>query len=205
MHVLIINGSPHEKGSTYTALQAVAEILDSEGIFAEIGWIGRDALPGCTACGACAQTQRCAYADSVNLYLEKFQKADALILGAPVHYAGISGTMKCFLDRFFYAGQRNLFRLKPAAAVVSLRRSGGVATFDALNHYLTICGMLVVSSTYWNVIHGNAPKETVQDLEGMQIMRNLGRNMAYVLKKLHGLDPTPQLPPEPRARTNFIR
>jgi multimeric flavodoxin WrbA len=133
------------------------------------------------------------------------EQADGLVVGTPVHYSGIAGSMKCFLDRFFYAGKKDLFHLKPATAVASLRRSGGVATFDSLNHYFTISGMVVTSSSYWNVIHGNKAQETLQDLEGMQIMRNAGRNMAYVLKKLHDMDATPIVPDEKRIGTNFIR
>ena len=205
MKVLMINGSPHEHGSTYTALSEIAGVLEKEGISSEICWIGVGAIPGCSACGACGDQNRCIHDDIVNACLDKFALSDGLVIGAPVHYSGIAGSMKCFLDRFFYAGKRSMFHLKPATAVASLRRSGGVATFDSLNHYLTISGMVVVSSSYWNVIHGNNPKETVRDLEGMQIMRNAGRNMAYVLKKMHGVDASPKLPAEERVGTNFIR
>ncbi len=204
MKVLLLNGSPHEQGSTYRALQEAASALQNNGIETEVIHISGP-LPGCDGCGVCRETNgRCVYDDQVNACLDAFSRADGLIVGAPVHYSGIAGTMKCFLDRFFYAGSKD-FRLKPAAAVAVLRRSGGVATFDQLNHYFTICGMYVVSSSYWNVVHGNNAEQVEQDLEGMQIMRELGNNMAYFLKKFAASGEVPPPEKEKKIGMNFIR
>lgn len=208
MKVLMINGSPRDKGCTYTALREVAGELEKAGIEVEILHLGTRPIRGCTACGHCwsSGTGMCFFDDGqVNVALEKAKTADGFVFGSPVHYAGASGAITSFLDRFFYAGEG--FERKPGAAVVSCRRGGSTAAFEQLNKYFTISGMPVVSSQYWNMVHGNTPDEVRQDLEGMQIMRTLGRNMAWLLKcieagKKCGV-PLPEQ--EPRIATNFIR
>jgi multimeric flavodoxin WrbA len=208
MKVLLINGSPNPKGCTYTALCEVANELENENIKTEIFHVGSKPIRGCTACGNCSRTNSglCVFDDdTVNSALEKAKEADAFVFGSPVHYAGASGQITSFLDRFFYAGDG--FQYKPGAAVVSCRRGGATAAFEQLNKYFTISNMPVVSSQYWNMVHGNTPEEVRQDLEGMQIMRTLGKNMAWLLKCIQaGKEAGITLPEkEPRAVTNFIR
>jgi multimeric flavodoxin WrbA len=208
MKVLLINGSPNPKGCTYTALCEVAKELENENIETEIFHVGSKPIRGCTACGNCSRTNSglCVFNDdTVNIALEKAKEADAFVFGSPVHYAGASGQITSFLDRFFYAGDG--FQYKPGAAVVSCRRGGATAAFEQLNKYFTISNMPVVSSQYWNMVHGNTPEEVRQDLEGMQIMRTLGKNMAWLLKCIQaGKEAGITLPEkEPRAVTNFIR
>ena len=207
MKVLLINGSPKAKGCTYTALTEIAKELEKENIEAEIFHVGNKPIRGCMACGACSKTDgMCVFNDdTVNEALEKAKEADGFIFGSPVHYAAASGAITSFLDRFFYAG--NVFQYKPGAAIVSCRRGGSTAAFEQLNKYFTISNMPVVSSQYWNMVHGNTPVEVKQDLEGMQTMRMLGKNMAWLLKSIKaGKDAGISLPEkEPRARTNFIR
>ncbi|MGI6664880.1 MAG: flavodoxin family protein [Christensenellaceae bacterium] len=207
MKVLMINGSPNKQGSTYTGLCEMQRELHHAGIETELVSIGYDAFIGCNGCGACVQLGKCVHDDDlVNPCLEKMRAADGLVIGGPVHYAGINGGFKSFLDRFFYAGRGDdVFLLKPATTVASLRRSGGIAAYDGLNHYLSIKGMIIVSATYWSVIHGNHPDETIQDLEGMQIVRNAGRNMAYVLKKLKASPEIKKPTLDKGNTTNFIR
>lgn len=207
MKVLLINGSPNIHGCTYTALEEIAGTLEKEQISAEIFHIGNKPIRGCMDCGVCYKFPgKCAYDDdTVNKALELAKGADGFIFGAPVHYASASGAISSFLDRFFYSGTG--FSYKPGAAVVSCRRAGSTASLDQLNKYFTISNMPVVSSQYWNMVHGNTPEEVRQDLEGMQVMRNLGKNMAWLLKcieagKNTGV-PLPQ--PEERVFTNFIR
>lgn len=208
MKVLLINGSPRAKGCTYTALCEVAKELENEHIETEIFHVGNKPIIGCTACGSCSKNNsgKCVFNDdTVNIALEKAKEADAFVFGSPVHYAGASGQITSFLDRFFYAGDG--FQYKPGAAIVSCRRGGATAAFEQLNKYFTISNMPIVSSQYWNMVHGNTPEEVKQDLEGMQTMRTLGRNMAWLLKSIQagkeaGI-PLPQK--EPRAVTNFIR
>lgn len=207
MKVLLINGSPNIHGCTYTALEEIAGTLEKEQISAEIFHIGNKPIRGCMDCGVCYKFPgKCAYDDdTVNKALELAKGADGFIFGAPVHYASASGAITSFLDRFFYSGTG--FSYKPGAAVVSCRRAGSTASLDQLNKYFTISNMPVVSSQYWNMVHGNTPEEVRQDLEGMQVMRNLGKNMAWLLKcieagKNTGV-PLPQ--PEERVFTNFIR
>lgn len=207
MKVLLINGSPNEKGCTYTALTEISKELEKENIETEIFQVGNKPIRGCIACTGCYQTDgKCAFNDdTVNLALEKAKKSDGFIFGSPVHYAGASGAITSFLDRFFYAG--NGFQYKPGAAIVSCRRGGATATFDQLNKYFTISNMPIVPSQYWNMVHGNTPEEVRQDLEGMQIMRTLGKNMAWLLKCINaGKETGINLPEvEPKVRTNFIR
>ena len=208
MKVLLINGSPKAQGCTYTALGEVAKELKKENIDTEIFHIGNKPIRGCIACGGCSKTDSgmCAFNDdSVNIALEKAKAVDAFVFGSPVHYAGASGLITSFLDRFFYAGE--CFEYKPGAAVVSCRRGGATAAFDQLNKYFTIANMPIVSSQYWNMVHGNTPEEVKQDLEGMQIMRTLGKNMAWLLRSIQaGKEAGIALPEkEPRVVTNFIR
>lgn len=207
MKVLLINGSPKANGCTYTALAETAKALENNGIETEILHVGKNPIRGCMACGGCSNTDGlCVFNDdTVNIALEKAKEADGFIFGSPVHYAGASGQITSFLDRFFYAGDG--FQYKPGAAVVSCRRGGSTAAFEQLNKYFTISNMPVVSSQYWNMVHGNTPEEVKQDLEGMQTMRTLGNNMAWLLKCIQaGKAAGVTLPEkEPRAVTNFIR
>ena len=208
MKVLLINGSPHERGCTYTALRIVADALEEGGVETEIFHVGTEPIRGCLGCGGCARrgNHQCVFdGDTVNEALRKAATADGFVFGSPVHYGAASGMMTSVLDRFFYAGDS--FLCKPAAAVVSCRRAGSTAALEQLMKYPAINNMPVVSSQYWNMVHGNTPEEVRQDMEGMQIMRTLGRNMAWMLKlielgKENGLE-HPQL--EKRQWTNFIR
>ncbi len=210
MKVLLVNGSPHKEGCTYTALTEVAKTLNEEGIDTEIFWIGIKPLAGCIACKTCAKTGRCAFDDRVNDFLDIAKDADGFIFGSPVHYAAASGAITSFMDRVFYAdlqSGKQSFYLKPAAAVVSARRAGTTATFDQLNKYFTISEMPIISSCYWNMVHGAKPEDVEKDLEGLQTMRILARNMAFFLKcKETGLKTGVPLPvKEERIFTNFIR
>ena len=208
MKVLLINGSPHEKGCTYTALEEVASALQANGVETEIFWIGNKPIGGCIGCGACFREKKgCVFGaeDGVNECTDKIKAADGVVVGSPVHFASAGGNICAFLDRVFYS--KADFAGKPAAAIVSCRRGGSSASFDRLNKYFTISAMPVVSSNYWNGVHGNSPAEVKQDLEGMQIMRNLGNQMAWLLKcieagKEKGIE-RPGIVFE--DRTNFIR
>lgn len=206
MKVLLINGSPNEKGCTFTALSEVATTLNSCGVDTEIVSIGKQAIRGCIGCGACGNSNRCVFKDDIaNEILEKMEQADGLIIGSPVYFASPNGNLISLLDRLFYAG--NCFAHKPAAAVASARRAGTTVTVDDLNKYFTIKQMPVVSSTYWNMVHGKTPEDVRQDEEGLQTMRNLGRNMAWLLKcieqgKKNGVEPPVN---ENTKYTNFIR
>ncbi len=207
MKVLLINGSGHQKGCTYTALSEVANQLEKNNIETEIIWVGVQPIAGCIGCGVCKNTMKCFRdEDGVNEFVQKAANADGFIFGTPVHYASASGMLTSFLDRAFY-GKSSLFQGKPGACVVSCRRGGATATFDQINKYFTINCMPVVSSQYWNMVHGNSPEEVKQDLEGLQIMRTLGNNMAWLLKcieagKNNGIN-FPER--EPGIFTNFIR
>lgn len=206
MKVLLINGSPKKEGCTYTALCEVAKEIEKAGIETEIFHIGNEPIRGCIGCGGCSKNSRCVFNDdTVNAALEKAKEADGFIFGSPVHYAAASGMITSFLDRFFYAG--NVFEYKPGASVVSCRRGGATAAFDQLNKYFTISNMPIVPSQYWNMVHGNTPAEVLQDLEGLQTMRTLGKNMAWLLKSIEaGKKAGLSLPEkEIRQRTNFIR
>lgn len=211
MKVLLINGSPNEKGCTYTALSEIADTLNKEGIETNIYYIGKEPIAPCRACRACAKLQKCVINDKVNELLETIDEYEGFVIGSPVHYASASGVISPFLDRLFYAGSRkpakNPFRLKPGVAIVSCRRAGATATLDQLNKYFLINQMPLISGRYWNMVHGNNPEEVRQDLEGMQNMRIVARNLAWVLKckeaaNKAGIE-------EPRAEetiyTNFIR
>lgn len=207
MKVILINGSPHPKGCTYTALTEVAGQLNENGVDTELIHIGSKPVRGCIGCGKCSQNDsRCIFSDDIiNATLDKIEHADGLVVGSPVYYASPNGSLLSFLDRLFYAG--NCFSYKPGAAIVSARRGGTTAALDVLNKYFTISHMPVVSSQYWNMVHGNSPEEVKQDLEGMQTMRVLGRNMAWLIKSIEAGKQAGITQPdaEPKARTNFIR
>ncbi len=206
MKVLLINGSPHQYGCTYTALNEAAKTLEKRGIETEIYWIGTKPVAGCIACGKCFETGRCIFEDGVNELLERLDTLDGLILGSPVYYSGPSGQIQAFLDRLFYIGGRRMAG-KPGASVVSCRRGGASAAFERLNKYFTISSMPVVSSQYWNQVHGNTPEEVLQDAEGLQTVRTLAENMAWLLKCIEaGRNMGIDLPEyEPKVATNFIR
>ena len=209
MKVLLVNGSPHEKGCTYTALTVVAEALNKEGIETEIFHIGSDPISGCRGCGACRKQKlgKCVVDDIVNVFGEKAKEADGFVFGSPVHYASSCGTLSAFMDRLFYSTGKDTMRLKPAAAVASARRAGTTATLDIINKYFTISEMPVVSSRYWNMVHGSTPDDVMKDEEGVATMRILGKNMAYLLKALDAAKKAgiPRPEQEPNVRTNFIR
>ncbi|MDU2198865.1 MAG: flavodoxin family protein [Peptostreptococcaceae bacterium] len=206
MKVLLVNGSPHKKGCTYTALEEVAKTLEESGIETEIFQVGNKPIGGCIGCGVCRKTGECFMKDIVNEFVEKAKTADGFIFGSPVHYAAASGAITSFLDRVFYSGGRYM-QFKPASVICSARRAGTTATLDQLTKYLTISNMPVVSSQYWNMVHGHSPEEVRQDLEGMQTMRVLGRNMAWLIKCIElGKNNNVNKPElENREMTNFIR
>ena len=196
MKVLLVNGSQHPNGCTYTALEEVAQELQRQGLETEHFWCGNKAIMGCVGCGHCSQDKRC-WNDN---------DTDAFVFGTPVHFAGTSGFIKPFMDRAF-CSKASMFFNKPAAAIVSCRRGGAQGAFEDMNRYFTIACMPVVSSKYWNEVHGNTPEEVKQDLEGMQTMRQLARNMAWMLKCIEaGRNAGVQLPEhETPVKTNFIR
>lgn len=210
MKVILINGSPHEQGCTYTALAEVARTLRDEGVDSEFFHIGTRPISGCLACYRCRQLGQCVIEDRVNEFLVGAEGADGFIFGSPVHYASAGGAVTAFLDRVFFADAltgRHCFYLKPAAAVVSARRAGTSAALDQLNKYFMISQMPVISSQYWNMVHGHSPEDVGKDLEGLQIMRTLARNMAWFLRcKQAGCQsgvPWPRR--EEPLVTNFIR
>lgn len=201
MKVLLINGSPRENGNTARALNEVARTLNDEGVETQIVNIGKKPVPGCIACGWCGREGRCTFHDDPYYQVMRAVKdgIDALVIGSPVYYGGPNGSLCALLDRVFYSLGPNL-QFKPGASVVVCRRGGASAAFDRLNKYFTILNMPVVSSQYWNMVYGQTPGQVEQDEEGMQTMRTLARNMAWMIKKLEG-HPTP----EPHVWTNFIR
>lgn len=206
MKVLLVNGSPRAAGCTNTALEEVAKTLGEAGIETEIFWLGAKPVQDCIACGKCRELKKCVFDDVVNTLIEKAKMADGFVFGSPVYYAHPSGRVQSALDRAFYAG-KYAFAGKPGAAVVSARRGGTASSFDVINKYFGISSMPVVSSTYWNMVYGNTPDEVRRDEEGMQTMRNLGRNMAYLVKcieagKAAGIEAPAQ---EGAFKTNFIR
>ncbi|MGN1344613.1 MAG: flavodoxin family protein [Traorella sp.] len=205
MKVLFINGSPHTYGSTYTALKEVSDTLNQEGIETEIIQVGNLDIRGCIGCRKCAQTGKCVFDDIVNEVKDKFEVCDGLVIGSPVYYASPNGTLISFLDRLFYSSRFDK-RMKVGASVVSARRAGNTASFDMLNKYFTISQMPIVSSQYWNMIHGNNAQEAKQDLEGLQTMRTLGRNMAFLIKAIQLGKEQYGLPEKEKGQhTNFIR
>ena len=205
MKALLINGSPHANGCTFTALNIVAEELQKNGIETEIVHIGNKDIRGCIACGKCYELRHCVFNDMVNEVASKLEQADGLVVGSPVYYAGPNGTLTNFLDRLFYSAHFDL-RMKVGAAVVSARRGGTTAAFDRLNKYFTISEMPVVSSRYWNMVHGHTPEDVMKDEEGCQIMRVLGRNMAFLIRAIAAERERNGLPEKVVASyTNFIR
>jgi multimeric flavodoxin WrbA len=207
MNVLLINGSPHKSGCTFTALSEIAGELKKQAIETCIFHIGTKAIRGCIACGKCEETGYCACSnDPVNECIDLMKAADGIIVGSPVYYASPNGALSALLDRVFFAGS-DAFAYKPAATIVSCRRGGAASAFDALNKYFTISNMPIVSSQYWNEVHGQTPDEVRQDLEGLQVMRTLGRNMAWLLKCIETAKGTVPYPEKEAVRhwTNFIR
>jgi len=207
MKVILVNGSPREKGCTFTALSEVATALNKNGIETEIFQIGREPVSGCLACHGCRETKRCIIDnDCVNILAQKMIEADGIVIGSPVYYAGPNGALCSILDRVFFSTPKELYANKPVSAVVSCRRSGGTASLDRLTKYFTINNMTVIGSSYWNIVHGNTPDEVRQDLEGLQVMRRLGENMAFILKSIEaGKDSVVKNQPEKSIGTNFIR
>lgn len=207
MKVLLFNGSPRANGCTFTALSEIASVLNAQGIETEIIQTGNKPVRDCIGCGGCFGKGKCVFSDdSINEWIEMANAADGFVFGTPVYYAHPSGRILSVMDRMFYAGGKS-FAQKPAAVIASARRAGTTAALDAISKHLSISQMPIISSTYWNMVHGNTPEQVKQDLEGMQTMRNIGFNMAWILKcieagKKSGIT-APQS--EKSARTNFIR
>jgi len=203
--VLVINGSPNAKGCTYTALTEVSKTLNEACVSTEFVQVGNKDIRGCIACRKCKVTGKCAFDDLVNEVAPKLAECDGLLIGSPVYYASANGTLTSFLDRLFYSTSFDK-TMKVGAAVVSARRGGTTAAFDQLNKYFTISGMPVASSQYWNMVHGRTPEDVFADEEGCQIMRTLGRNMAFLIKGIALAKDKYGLPEqEARVTTNFIR
>ena len=211
MKVILVNGSPHKNGSTARALEEVEKTLIEEGIETEIFWIGNSAISGCIGCYSCAKIGKCVIDDVVNKFVEKAETADGFVFGTSVHYAAMTGAMTSFMDRVFYSagcgGKNKIFRRKPAASVIVARRAGTTATYDQMNKYFGITQMPIISSRYWNMVHGREAADLEKDEEGLQTMRILARNMAYFLKciesgKQNGVE-------EPKSEktilTNFVK
>ena len=210
MKVILVNGSPNKKGCTYTALTEIAKTLETYDIETEVFWIKTKPITGCIACGKCAELGKCTFDDVVNEFVEKAYDADAFVFGSPVYYASANGSMVSFLDRSFYSNSHGAgaeaFKNKPGAVICSARRGGTTATYDQLIKYLGISQMPIISSFYWNMVHGNSPEEVMQDEEGLGTMRQLAHNMAFFLKCIEaGEEKGITLTQEPKPRTNFIR
>lgn len=211
MKVIMFNGSPKENGNTATSLNVVAEQLRKSSIEVEILHVGNKVVRGCIACGSCAKTrnEQCIIKDDiVNEYLQRAKEADGIVLGSPVYFSGVAGTMKSFLDRMFYVSTANgwMLRHKVGASVVAVRRSGGLTTFNELNHYLIFSEMVMATSNYWNVVHGASPGQAIQDEEGMQIMTVLGENIAWLIKLIEaGKGSVEEPKSHQKVFTNFIR
>ena len=207
MKVLLINGSPHAQGCTYTALSVVADELQKNGVETEIVHVGHKDIRSCIGCYKCRELGRCVFdKDVVNELSQKFAEADGLVVGSPVYYAGMNGTLKSLLDRLFFSAPFPK-RFKVGAAVVSARRMGTTSTLDDLNKYFLHGEMPIASSRYWNAVHGNTPKDVMRDEEGLQTMRYLGRNMAFLIRAIRAERERAGLPEEEpqRIATNFIR
>ena len=205
MKVILINGSPNARGCTYTALSEVAQTLEGEGIETEIIQVGHKDIRGCIGCRKCKTIGKCIFNDIVNEVAPKFKECDGVVIGSPVYFASANGTLISFIDRLFYSVTDDK-TMKVGAAVVSARRAGNTATFDEINKYFTISQMPIVSSQYWNMVHGNNANEVKQDLEGLQTMRTLGRNMAFLIKSISLGKEKYGLPEKEEViRTNFIR
>lgn len=196
--ILLINGSPHQFGCTYTALKVVAASLDKNGVDTDFFWIGNKPVAGCIACKSCVETHLCVQDDIVNSFLDIVDNYDGFVFGSPVYFASATGALTAFLDRAFYSGIYRTGRLvgKPAACVVSCRRAGSSAALDQLNKYVTISGMLLVSAKYWNMVHGNTPEQVLADAEGINNLNFLGDNMSWVVKALQCAKNNGILPPK---------
>ena len=206
MKVLLINGSPHKEGNTAFALQQMQEIFQQNGIETETIEVGSAVIRGCVGCGSCYKTHKCVFDDLVNEVAEKLGSADGMVVGSPVYYASPNGTLLSFLDRLFYSTGHIDKRMKVGASIVCARRGGCTAAMDVLNKYFTISSMPVAPSTYWNQIHGAKPGEAAMDAEGIRTMRNLAKNMVFMMKAIAAEKEANGLPePEPKAFTNFIR
>ena len=206
MKVLLINGSPNERGCTYTALAEAQKVFEKNGIETEIVYLGKKPVAGCVACGICRKAGYCVYDDTVNEVIDQLDDIDGLIVGSPVYYAGVSGQITSFLDRLFFAASSKMAG-KPAASVVSCRRGGASAAFEIINKYFMMTNMPVVTSQYWNQVHGNTPEEVLQDEEGLQTVRVLAQNMIWLMRSIEaGKAAGVEYPEyEPKIRTNFIR
>ena len=200
--VLLINGSPHEKGCTYTALKEMADVFAANGIEYEFVYLGTQPVAGCIACGKCYDNGRCIFNDKVNEIMDRIGEFDGIVLGSPVYYAGPSGQLCAFLDRLFYISKGRMAG-KIGASVVSCRRGGATAAFDRLNKYFGISNMHIAGSQYWNQIHGNTPEQAMQDAEGLQTMRTLAQNMVWLMKCKEAGSEMPEY--EKKVATNFIR
>lgn len=209
LKVLLVNGSPHKDGCVHTALSEIAVTLKAEGVESTIFWVGNQPVAGCIGCGACVGKRNCFRNDKVNEFVKIMDEYDGFVFGTPVHYAAASGAMTSFLDRVFMIDEYNGDHCagKPAAAVATCRRSGATAALDQMNKYMADCNMPIVPSQYWNVVHGNTPDEIRRDVEGLQTMRTLAKNMAWLLKCIatgreHGIEFPAH---EQHTMTNFIR
>ena len=195
--VLLINGSPRANGCTATALKEMVRVFEEEGLEAELVHVGNQDIRGCVSCGGCSKTGKCVFQDAVNEIAPKFEAADGLVVGSPVYYASPNGTVLALMDRLFYSSHFPK-RMKVGAAVVSARRGGNTASFDALNKYFTISGMPVASGTYWNQVHGFTAEDVMKDQEGLQTMRNLARNMSFLIRAIADAKEKYGLPEEER-------
>ena len=206
MKVLLVNGSPRQHGCTYTALTETANALNERGIETEIVWVGNKEVAGCTACGGCRKTGKCVFDDLVNEISAKLDKYDGFVFGTPVYYGGPSGQILSVMNRLFYSSASKMAG-KPVSAVVSCRRGGASAAFQQMNMHFMMTNMIVITSQYWNQVHGNTPEEVLQDAEGLQTMRTLAENMAFVLRSIEAgkAAGVPRPAYEPKQRTNFIR
>lgn len=206
MKVILVNGSPHKQGCTYTAITEIKKTLEKNGIETEEFWLGNKPTAGCIGCGNCLETGKCFMDDKVNEFLEKVPEADGFIFGTPVHFASGSGMITSFMDRVFY-GRRNLFKNKLAACVVSCRRGGATSTFDQINKYFAMNNMPIVTSQYWNMVHGSKAEDVLKDEEGLQTMRTLANNMSWLLKCIEAGKNAGIKEPENEKiiQTNFIR
>ena len=206
MKALLINGSPHAKGCTYTALTELKNTLESEGIEVELIHVGNRAIRGCVACRKCHETGKCVFEDAVNEVAPKLKAADAFVIGAPVYFASPAGGAISFMDRLFFSTLADDKTMKVGAAVTTCRRGGNTASFDVLNKYFTMTGMPVASSQYWNMVYGGSAEEVAQDAEGLQTMRTLGYNMAFMMKSFQlGKEQIGLPQKEPLIFTNFHR
>ena len=207
MKILMVNGSPHKDGCTARALREMESVFAAAGVDVEVMTLGTREVRGCVACGTCKQTGRCVFSDAVNEFLEKAESADGFVFGSPVHFASLSGSMTAFMDRALYAGNEGL-KNKPAACLVSARRAGTTAALDQLLKYPMYANMPIVPTRYWPMVHGNAAADVEQDLEGLQIMRQMARNMVWMLQCIKAGNeagvPLPEHEAE-RIATNFVR